>query len=127
MIFHPPPHVSVHLAGSTAPRQARRVVKGLLVRAEKVEWHDNAELVVSEIVANAIAACGACDLSAWYLESDRALRVEVTDTSPALPVPQPVSSTRVGGHGLRIVERLSSRWGVIQQPGSKTVWFEVDG
>jgi hypothetical protein len=33
---------------------------------------------------------------------------------------------RIGGHGLRIVQSLSARWGCTRFDGAgKTVWFEI--
>ena len=50
------------------------------------------------------------------------LQVSVTDSGPELPAMQPVDPGRIGGVGLRIVDRLASEWGVAPFPGGKTVW-----
>ena len=125
--FEPPPHVAIIIAGKTSARFGRKAVTELLARAPFAEWHADAALVVSELVANALAECGECRIAAWYLGEFAALRVEVIDTSQNLPIQRPADSTRVGGHGLRIVEALSTRWGVITSDETKTVWFEIDG
>lgn len=126
-LFDPPPHVMQPLVGRQSGREARRLVGALLATVDHADWHDDAVLVVSELVANAVEATGGCRVAAWYIAADHALRVEVSDVSPDLPVPQEPSSTRVGGHGLRIVEALSTRWGVEFEDGVKIVWFEIDG
>jgi hypothetical protein len=41
------------------------------------------------------------------------------------PVPRPKSSTKAGGWGLYLVEKLAARWGV--STGSTHVWFELRG
>ena len=85
----------------------------------------DAALAVSELVTNAIRAAGQCTLSAWYHTDELAVRVEVTDTSQEMPAIQPLNSERVGGHGLRIVAAVSTRWGLIEREDSKVVWFEI--
>ena len=126
-VFHPPPHTELHLRGKSSARDGRRAVQQLLDSEQQADWHDDAVLVVSELVANALTACQECILSAWWISAERALRVEVSDTSRQMPIPQAESSIRVGGHGLRIVERLSTRWGVTPNETGKIVWFEIDG
>jgi hypothetical protein len=126
--FHPPPHVAQTLIGPPAGRAARLALKQLLASFPVLDWHADAGLAMSELVANAISECGECRLSLWYAGDVHVLRVEVADTSANMPVPQPFDSTRVGGHGLRIVESVSTRWGVIAtEHGGKVVWLEMDG
>jgi hypothetical protein len=127
-LFQPPPHVVVALVRSGgAGRTARRAIAALFVDVVPADWHVDARLVVSELVANALTECGECQLSMWFEVDANSLRVEVSDLSANLPVPQPHDSTRVGGHGLRIVEALSTRWGVDVHAIGKSVWFEIDG
>ena len=56
-----------------------------------------------------------------------ALRVEVAnpDHVPGTVALRPPDLHGGGGLGLHIVERLSSRWGVQDEPPT-TVWFELD-
>ncbi len=125
--FLPPPHVTRTLTGVASVREARQAVAGLLSAVDPADWHADAAVAVSELVTNAIVAAGTCELAAWFSPEANCLRVEVTDTSEHLPVVQPLDSPRVGGHGLRIVEAFSTRWGVTTHPASKIVWFEIDG
>jgi hypothetical protein len=125
--FHPPPHIALTLVGPSSVRSGRRAVSELLARGATAAWHADAALVVSELVSNAITECGECRLSAWFLVDEAALRVEVIDRSSNLPITQSIDSTRVGGHGLRIVEALSTRWGTVPSERGKIVWFEIDG
>ncbi|MGH9022875.1 MAG: ATP-binding protein, partial [Acidimicrobiia bacterium] len=56
-----------------------------------------------------------------------AARVEITDRSPRPPILSQAEEDAESGRGLRIVERLSRRWGTDRLPGrGKTVWFEVE-
>lgn len=123
--FLPPPHLTKSLTGLASVREARRAVAVLLSAVDPADWHSDAVVAVSELVTNALTAAGACELSAWFSQEANCLRVEVTDTSTGDPVVQQIDSLRVGGHGLRIVETFSTRWGVIRHAGSKIVWFEM--
>lgn len=125
--FQPPPHLVLTLTGTSAGRTARTAVKQLLAASSPVGWHADAELVVSELVANAVTECGECRLSGWYAVKEQVLRVEVRDASSNMPVPQPFDNLRIGGHGLRIVESLSTRWGIVADSAGKSVWIEIDG
>ena len=53
------------------------------------------------------------------------VRVDVVDTSPALPVRQELRPDAAGGRGIGIVEHLASRWGVAPTADGKSVWFEL--
>ncbi|MEV8567611.1 SpoIIE family protein phosphatase [Streptomyces sp. NPDC051322] len=103
---------------------ARRFVRAALdgVAPEVV---DTAQLLVSELVTNAVLhACTEVEVSAWSL--DGRVCVRVTDHQPGRGLrPQqnhPYSGT---GYGLDLVEQLSSRHGVDTGEECKTVWFEI--
>jgi anti-sigma regulatory factor (Ser/Thr protein kinase) len=89
----------------------------------------DAALVISELLSNALQHGGPLPGSAlrvdWDLDSD-SVRVSVSDgggpTRPELGQPTP---TATGGRGLRIVARLSRRWGSVSDTQGTTVWAEV--
>lgn len=84
-----------------------------------------AELLVSEIVTNAIEHGGSGGVVS--IEALPAgIRVEVTDHSGRLPELRHPTPEEPTGRGLAIVDRLSRWWGVEPTPHGKTVWFEVD-
>lgn len=85
------------------------------------------ELLTSELLTNAVVHTGShAPISVCAQLRDDAVRVAVTDTDPTLPVVRPTSPGRPGGNGMRIVDTLSSTWGVDLHPGvGKTVWFEA--
>jgi len=87
---------------------------------------DTVELLVSEIATNALVH-GAGDVRVRVLVLPDRVRVEVDDDSPVAPVPRSAGPTAEGGRGLALVSALSAQWGVLSRPGSKTVWFEVQG
>lgn len=82
-----------------------------------------AELVVSELVANAV-------MHGWGMVSLRleaaggVLSVEVADANPAPPRTNGGSSPRIGGYGLHIVERLAE-WGWRPSGSGKVVWARL--
>ena len=89
----------------------------------------DAALVVSELLSNALQhgkPLGGEEIRvAWNLDAD-SIRVAVSDgggpTRPELGEPTP---TATGGRGLRIVARLSRRWGTLCDDEGTTVWAEV--
>jgi hypothetical protein len=82
-----------------------------------------AELVVSELVANAVLH-GWGHLSLRLLDTGDGLRIEVEDSNPAPPVTTDGHPGRVGGYGMQIVERLAD-WGWRPSPSGKVVWARV--
>jgi two-component sensor histidine kinase len=87
-------------------------------------------LLTSELVTNAVRH-GASDPHETILvrvahDDDGAVRVEVCDEGAGFE--RHVDSRDMmepGGHGLRLVQTLASRWGVI--PGEPScVWFEAE-
>ncbi|MGC0312154.1 ATP-binding protein [Kitasatospora acidiphila] len=72
---------------------------------------DDACLVLSELVGNALLHGGDTAAVAWRLAGDR-LHIGVADAAAlSLPVIQD-SCTREGGRGLLLVEQLAESWGV---------------
>jgi anti-sigma regulatory factor (Ser/Thr protein kinase) len=91
----------------------------------------DAELIVSELVTNALKASQSLQDTppfALRLRSDhKHLIIEVWDHSPHEPRPVPAGGDGEGGRGLLVVEALSARWGY-QRTGysAKVVWAELD-
>lgn len=90
------------------------------------ELTDNALLLVSELATNAIRHGSPPVRMVLRLEEDK-LRVEVTDSSPALPKLGHPGPDHVGGRGLQIVQQVAARWGSYGSRSAlgKTVWFEM--
>jgi anti-sigma regulatory factor (Ser/Thr protein kinase) len=80
------------------------------------------ELLVSELVSNAVRH-GEAPVSLDVRREDDVLRVEVQDAGTG-PGPRMRPGDRGGGFGLRLVDRVATRWGV--ERGSTRVWFELD-
>ncbi|MFC8671171.1 ATP-binding protein [Streptomyces griseorubiginosus] len=92
---------------------------------------ESAELVLSELVTNALRVRVPSDRQvgvriARSLE-DGLLRLEVSDAGSGRPEVQKPGDEETGGRGLLLVEALAHRWGVDKRAGGigKTVWAEV--
>jgi hypothetical protein len=88
-----------------------------------IEGGSSAELVVSELVANAVLH-GWGNLHLRLFDTGDGLRIEVEDANPAPPVTTDGHVGRVGGYGMRIVERLAD-WGWRPAGSGKLVWARV--
>lgn len=89
------------------------------------ELADDATLLVSELVTNAVLH-GRPDVTMGVELIGRRLRVEVADCSAELPVLQADSTVALGGRGVALVDAYADRWGVESRaPEGKTVWFEL--
>jgi anti-sigma regulatory factor (Ser/Thr protein kinase) len=85
---------------------------------------DDALLVLSELVTNAIVHAGdGCTIDVRH--SDGLLRLEVRDWSPHEPVVRSVAPTDVGGRGLHVVDALADEWGWELMADGKRVWAVV--
>lgn len=82
-----------------------------------------AELVVSELVTNALRH-GEGELSLRLQADRRGFRLEVEDASPAAPQVAEGRAAGHGGYGLRLVQRLAS-WGWYPTRSGKVVWAYI--
>jgi signal transduction histidine kinase len=91
---------------------------------DQEEAAEDVLLLVSELVTNARLHAGGPLELALHCTAER-LRIEVTDGSPKPPVPSGSGAGAPGGHGLRVMQRLSRAWGVVPRGPGKVVWLEV--
>jgi anti-sigma regulatory factor (Ser/Thr protein kinase) len=109
-----------------APAQARKAMRQLVCLLVPADIADIAELLVSELVTNAIThGTGPVRL---VIDCDKqCLSVTVGDDNPDPPELQPERMMATGGRGLRMIETLASAWGVRQRPDrpGKDVWFRL--
>ncbi|GAB3120492.1 hypothetical protein GCM10027160_36700 [Streptomyces calidiresistens] len=89
------------------------------------ELTEDAVLLVSELVGNAVRHAGADGFGLRFRRRRGWLRVEVRDPSRALPCLLPTHPLDPSGRGLTLVETLSDRWGVDLLPHGKCTWFEM--
>lgn len=111
-------------ARSTSPRAARQAVSKLLSDVGISDGaHDDALLVVSELVTNAVNHAGSSvEFEAVF--DGRNLRLRVSDDDPATPRATPPTPGQVGGWGMYLVGEMCSEWGCELRTTSdgKTVW-----
>ncbi|WP_436846763.1 SpoIIE family protein phosphatase [Streptomyces litmocidini] len=107
-----------------APGEARRLARRALARWDLEELTDSVELLVSEVVTNAVRY--AERPVTLRLHRTNVLRCEVADDSPQMPRQRRARDTDEGGRGLFLVNRLARRWGATMLLGGKVVWFEVE-
>jgi anti-sigma regulatory factor (Ser/Thr protein kinase) len=120
-------HEVIHLEpSSSAPAQARRVVRQVLADVVPADLTHTAELLVSELVTNAITH-GTGIVTVSIDCTDHILAVTVGDDAPGVPEIQPECLMALGGRGLRMIDTLASSWGVNpRNPGpGKDVWFHL--
>lgn len=82
------------------------------------------QLLATELATNAVRHAGTpFTVTIRYLGT--ALRVEVNDESPVLPVRRDPDPEDISGRGMVLVAALASAWGVEPADDGKSVWFEV--
>jgi serine phosphatase RsbU (regulator of sigma subunit)/anti-sigma regulatory factor (Ser/Thr protein kinase) len=107
----------------SAVRHARSLIRDPLKRWGLEDLIDSSELLVSELVTNAIKYANGEVMLRLILEPDT-LVCEVHDSSPALPRVLQVDKDAENGRGLHVVSQVASRWGVRRTTGGKVVWCE---
>lgn len=109
-----------------APAQARAAVRAFAENVVGEETAGTAELLVSELVTNALTH-GRGTITVHMEHGASGLLVTVCDDEPAHPQVPPQVPLALGGRGLRMVEVLADSWGVTpadRGPG-KGVWFRL--
>jgi anti-sigma regulatory factor (Ser/Thr protein kinase) len=108
------------------PRAARQARRALAEAHIPDDLEHTVGLLVTELIANSLRHAG--------LEHDQRVtfaarfvpdlvRVEVHDPGPGF---DPETGLGGRGYGLRMVDKLSSRWGVESEDDGTRVWFEID-
>ncbi|MGH3938786.1 MAG: ATP-binding protein [Pseudonocardiaceae bacterium] len=106
-----------------ASRIARRVLHDVCNRWRLDALRDVALMIVTELVTNAVEHAGS-PIELCVTVRQQILRIEVSDRSTVLPVSSLSRAIRTT-HGLRLVEALASRWGVVPTSWGKTVWADL--
>ncbi|WP_186785800.1 PAS domain S-box protein [Streptomyces misionensis] len=111
-------------ATAAAVPQGRAFLRRTLVSWECAEPADDALLLLSEILTNAVQhAEGPVGLRLCRTATD--LTVEVGDHSPQLPRPRHATGDDESGRGLFLVRTLADSWGVRPTDEGKTTWFTL--
>jgi anti-sigma regulatory factor (Ser/Thr protein kinase) len=112
-----------------AASRARAIVHDELGGSVSRQMLEDATLLVSELVTNAVRhalRAGVDEVELRIRTDRRRIRVIVSDpgggfvASPRLP-----TASESSGWGLYLVDRIADRWGVITRDRNE-VWFELD-
>ena len=127
--YFQPPMGAGHLSVEYDPRPTAAAEARAEVRRRLEEWGlldqtDIAELLVSELVTNALVHAES-RLRMTLSAAHGVLRCEVSDTDGRAPRVRRVAEISESGRGMFLVEALAGRWGCHQDGPGKTVWFEL--
>lgn len=117
-----PAHLALPMAGG-APSQARAFLRGTLCPELALDARDEAVLLVSELVTNAVRHGGPPIVVELACAGPRGLGVRVSDGSPQLPALRHGDLSEESGRGLALVDLVSDGWGIEPGTSGKTVWF----
>jgi anti-sigma regulatory factor (Ser/Thr protein kinase) len=106
---------------AASPALARAFCDDMLVGTLEGERRDEARLIVSELVTNAVVHARTPIELTITVRATR-VRIEVTDFGVDRPQ---LWVGDEGGRGIPIVEALSLEWGVVDLGSAKTVWCEL--
>ncbi|HEY1487218.1 MAG TPA: SpoIIE family protein phosphatase [Micromonosporaceae bacterium] len=109
-----------------APALARTAVYEALHEIGLIELLDDALLLVTELVTNAVLHAGS--EIRLNIEADEARITVVVGDGRRADLPEPArvgSPLATSGRGLMLVDRIAHRWGTTHEPEGKLVWFEL--
>jgi anti-sigma regulatory factor (Ser/Thr protein kinase) len=109
----------------------------LHTRLVLAEWSfmglsEQVELVVSELMTNAVAASRSLEwltpVRLWILSDRAQVMIAVWDANPRLPVRVDADDLAESGRGLRLVDAITAQWGAYATPqaGGKIVRAVID-
>ncbi|HHU10856.1 MAG TPA: ATP-binding protein [Intrasporangiaceae bacterium] len=118
--------------GADASAEARQVVvTDLIARGIDESIIDEAELVLSELVANSVRHASPLPdgtIRVHWKARNGVVELEVSDgggpTQPSVRRPAPWAPS---GRGLRIVRSLAHEWGILEDRGTMSVWAALGG
>jgi anti-sigma regulatory factor (Ser/Thr protein kinase) len=120
--------------GSEAPRRARAFLRSLFVMWDwalpaRADLLDDAQLVISELVSNAVRhGSGPVRVAIACEEDHLVLRVHDSGSRPVPECPPGMDRSSPSGRGLLIVSVLAQKWGVdpsLRGGGGKAVWCHL--
>ncbi|MFY1686801.1 ATP-binding protein [Plantactinospora sp. WMMB782] len=110
---------------------ARGLVRECCERWRLSDIADDAQLVASELVANAVEHAGT-DIDLTLCHHRQRLRISVADRHSGVPAlsrresaPDPDQPLAIRGRGLAMVTRSAASWGVLPASDGKIVWASL--
>ena len=105
-------------------RAARKFVGQVLEQWGCSDLEDSIQLLVSELVTNAVIHARSDVEVALHLRADR-VRVEVIDAAAEHVHRRDAGDEEQSGRGMAMTEALAEAWGIDTLMAGKSVWFEV--
>jgi anti-sigma regulatory factor (Ser/Thr protein kinase) len=119
-------HRELVLPGEPAAAStARQFVRGLSAEWGLAAHTDTIDLLVTELVTNAIRHARP-PIALRAIRGADGFVCEVSDGSMRAPVPRVAGWEEEQGRGLVLTAQLAERWGYRQVADGKAVWFEID-
>ena len=109
--------------GPESPWVARRFTRDVLGE-DTSDVLDTVQLLVSELVTNAVVHAGSAPTLAIHLYDDH-VHVEVLDDVPGGASRRDAAPQDESGRGVALVDALAERWGTVALGDGKIVWFDV--
>jgi anti-sigma regulatory factor (Ser/Thr protein kinase) len=113
----------------TAPACARKHAKAVIAEWGLASLAETTELLVSELVTNAVRASEALPspvVGLWLVSDGHSVVVHVWDGGEAMPVRKDTAPDSARGRGLLLVEALGKDWGVYRKASGKVAWVLID-
>jgi anti-sigma regulatory factor (Ser/Thr protein kinase) len=107
---------------------ARRFLREVAAGRLPPQMLDSASLLTSELVSNAVRHAKrepGDEMQLTVSVENLSVRVGVQDTGPGFDPEHLPEPTAGSGWGLRLVDAVSSRWGVTRGAAGTEVWFEI--
>jgi anti-sigma regulatory factor (Ser/Thr protein kinase) len=118
----------------TAPACARGHVRSVALEWGMRGLSDSAELLVSELITNAVhASDGLKDqaivpvIHLWLTADQASMVIQVWDRNDEMPVRLASGPGEESGRGLMIIDALSYDWGCYREADGKVVWASLSG
>jgi len=108
-----------------APRRARLFLAEAHCPAHNTSVLDEATLLVSELVTNAVVHGAPPITMEIDCDGSRGMQVRVSDGSEVQPAVGHATVEDEHGRGVALVDVLSDAWGVDPTPNGKAVWFRL--
>jgi anti-sigma regulatory factor (Ser/Thr protein kinase) len=107
---------------------ARSLAKRIVLEWGRPELAATAELLVSELVTNAVHASAgllAPVVRLWLVAERDSILIRVWDASTDMPRRQDAGPESEHGRGLMLIASLGRQWGACPKPAGKVVWVQI--
>jgi anti-sigma regulatory factor (Ser/Thr protein kinase) len=114
-------------ASGESVRTGRHATRVVLSAWRLSRLEENAVLVVSELLTNAVRHARDTDAIELDLHATPAgLRIEIQDRDRQWPRPRVLDELSESGFGFLLIDALVAKWGVRETETGKAVWAELD-